>query len=106
MDKGTSNSEGLETDEEVNQLSKNLATTLNVDAPVFVPSFALPSQTATSEAKQPATNPTPQTNSLNHENVKNDNDVVDDWEANADEEENEEDEVEEEGIPFRKYYIF
>ena len=85
-----------------NDLAAAFAKSLNVDAPVFVPTFGPPSATTNNNGN--VTTPSPQTlSSPAVENPSNnlspDMSPVDDWEANADEDINEDedqDEIEEE----------
>lgn len=76
--------------EDLGKLSKTLAATkLNVDAPVFVPSFSVnqnTSETSNSTSKK------------SDDNNKNNEEVADDWEANADDDEDGEDVDEGEGM--------
>jgi hypothetical protein len=68
---------------------------LNVDAPVFVPSFAINSDINTLNNKEEDNKQFNQINNKTPIDHKNSEEVVDDWEANADEEDDEE---EDEGL--------
>lgn len=77
--------------ENLGKLSKTLAATkLNVDAPVFVPSFSINQNTSSETSNS--------TSKKSDDNNKNNEEVADDWEANADDDEDGEDVDEGEGI--------
>jgi hypothetical protein len=96
-----SNSNEVSNNSSMDSLSMGLKR-LNVDAPVFVPSFAINTDINTLNNKEDNKQLT-QLNQINNKTTiddKNTEDVVDDWEANADEEDDDE---EDEG--FNHFYF-
>lgn len=95
-----SNSNEVSNNSSMDSLSMGLKR-LNVDAPVFVPSFAINTDINTLNNKEDNKQLT--LNLINNKTTiddKNTEDVVDDWEANADEEDDDE---EDEG--FNHFYF-
>jgi len=83
-----------ETSNGENDLAAAFARSLNVDAPVFVPTFGPPSATNNNgnvTTPSPQTLSSPAVENLPSNNLSPDMSPVDDWEANADEENNDED---------------